>query len=103
MCYDRPQCGLRRARGGRVDSGLAKALGDGPYGPAPTQSRQRGRRTQYLHTVYGRGYRFVAPVAVHEPLPADEAPHAIPLHGAAGTTRQAAVLSPPLAPARAAL
>jgi DNA-binding winged helix-turn-helix (wHTH) protein len=62
-----------------------------------------GRRPQYLHTVYGRGYRFVAPVAVHEPLPADETPHAIPLYGAEGATRQAAVLSPSLAPARAAL
>jgi DNA-binding winged helix-turn-helix (wHTH) protein len=31
---------------------------------------ERGHRPQFLHTVYDRGYRFVAPVATHAPLPA---------------------------------
>src|SRR5256885_6815046 len=28
---------------------------------------ERGRTPRFLRTVHGRGYRFVAPVAVHEP------------------------------------
>jgi DNA-binding winged helix-turn-helix (wHTH) protein len=32
---------------------------------------ERGRAPRFLCTVYGQGYRFVAPVTVQEPLPAE--------------------------------
>ena len=40
---------------------------------------ESGRTPRFLHTLHGQGYRFVAAVAVREPLPADDAPHALPL------------------------
>ncbi|HEY7492232.1 MAG TPA: winged helix-turn-helix domain-containing protein, partial [Candidatus Tectomicrobia bacterium] len=51
---------------------LRKALEDG------------GRTPRFLHTVHGQGYRFVAPVAVQEHLPADDAPRSSPLPEAEG-------------------
>src|SRR6267143_4869452 len=42
---------------------LRKALGE------------RGRAPHFVRTLHGQGYRFVATVAVREPLPADDAPH----------------------------
>src|SRR5262249_46342157 len=61
---------------------VRKALGDS------------GRTPRFLHTVHGRGYRFVAPVEVREHRPADDAPHALPLHTGEGTTHQTAGPSP---------
>src|SRR5262249_43564772 len=68
---------------------VRKALGDS------------GRTPRFLHTVHGRGYRFVAAVTVREHLPADVTPHALPLREGEGATRQAEVPSPALAPPHA--
>jgi DNA-binding winged helix-turn-helix (wHTH) protein len=44
---------------------------------------ERGRTPRFVRTLYGQGYRFVAPVAVWEPLPADRAaPPAVSLPSA---------------------
>ena len=51
---------------------VRKALGD------------RGRTPRFLHTLHGRGYRFVAAVEVRERHPADAAPHASPLRWSEG-------------------
>jgi class 3 adenylate cyclase len=77
---------------------LRKALGEGPYGPAPTQSRQEGRTPRCVRTLHGQGYRFVAAVEEREHLPVDAAPPALPLHGIEEVTHQTALSSPPLAP-----
>src|SRR5215468_6818946 len=61
---------------------IRKALGDS------------GRTPRFLHTLHGRGYRFVAAVEVREHLSVDAAPHALPLRGSEGATRQAEVPSP---------
>src|SRR5262249_22706508 len=82
---------------------LRKALGEGPYGPAPTQSRQEGRTPRFVRTLHGQGYRFVAAVEEREHLPVDAAPPALPLHGVEGVTHQTALSSPPLAPSLADL
>src|SRR5215510_2790735 len=72
--------------------------GNGPYGPAPTQSRQEGRTSRFVRTLHGQGYRFVAAVVVQEHLPVDAALPALPLHGIEGVTHQTALSLPPLAP-----
>jgi DNA-binding winged helix-turn-helix (wHTH) protein len=59
---------------------------------------ERGRTPRFVRTLHGQGYRFVAAVEEREPLPADGAPHALPLHRGEGTTPQVEVPSPPLAP-----
>jgi DNA-binding winged helix-turn-helix (wHTH) protein len=65
---------------------VRKALGD------------RGRTPRFLHTLHGRGYRFVAAVVVQEHLPVDAAPPAMPLHGVERGTHQTALVSPPPGP-----
>src|SRR5262249_34174521 len=77
--------------------------GNGPYGPAPTQSRQEGRTPRFVRTLHGQGYRFVAAVEGRARLPVDAAPAALPLHGVEGVTHQTALSSPPLAPSLADL
>src|SRR5215467_2328985 len=72
--------------------------GNGPYSPAPTQSRQEGRTPRFVHTLHGQGYRFVAAVEEREHLPVDAAPPALPLHEVEGVTHPTALSSPPLAP-----
>jgi class 3 adenylate cyclase len=61
---------------------------------------ERGRTPRFVHTLHGRGYRFVAAVGVGEHLPADDTPPALPLREAEGATRQAELPLP--APPRAA-
>jgi class 3 adenylate cyclase len=62
---------------------------------------EKGRAPRFLRTLHGQGYRFVGAVEVREHLPADDAPHALPLSGGAGATRQAegplSALAAPLA------
>jgi DNA-binding winged helix-turn-helix (wHTH) protein len=60
--------------------------------------RDSSRRPRFLHTVHGRGYRFVAHVEEREHLPADESPPALPRRGGAGATCQAEGPSPTLSP-----
>jgi DNA-binding winged helix-turn-helix (wHTH) protein/tetratricopeptide (TPR) repeat protein len=45
---------------------------------------ERGRTPRFVRTLHGQGYRFVAPVAVQEPLPADDAPHPLAPSGSEG-------------------
>jgi len=73
---------------------LRKALGEGPYGPAPTQSRQEGRTPRFVRTLHGQGYRFVAAVEEQVHLLVDAVPPALPLHGVEGITHQTALASP---------
>jgi class 3 adenylate cyclase/DNA-binding winged helix-turn-helix (wHTH) protein len=72
--------------------------GNGPYGPAPTQSRQEGWTPRFVRTLHGQGYRFVAAVEEREHLPVDAAPPALPPHRIEGVTHQVALSSPPLSP-----
>jgi class 3 adenylate cyclase/DNA-binding winged helix-turn-helix (wHTH) protein/tetratricopeptide (TPR) repeat protein len=65
---------------------LRKALGE------------RGRTPRFVRTLHGQGYRFVGAVEAWEHRPADDAPQALPLRGAAGAARQVEGPSPALAP-----
>ena len=54
---------------------------------------ERGRTPRFVRTLHGQGYRFVAPVEVQEPLPADAAPPALaPLRRSQKESRRSARL-----------
>jgi DNA-binding winged helix-turn-helix (wHTH) protein/class 3 adenylate cyclase/tetratricopeptide (TPR) repeat protein len=67
---------------------LRKALGEG------------GRRSRFIGTLHGQGYRFVAAVSVQAPLPADAALPALapPVDGNGTTTREVSLLPLPHLP-----
>jgi DNA-binding winged helix-turn-helix (wHTH) protein len=64
---------------------------------------EQGRTPRFLRTLHGQGYRFVGAVGEREHDPTDEAPHALPRRGGAGSTRQAEGPSPALPSPRADL
>jgi class 3 adenylate cyclase/DNA-binding winged helix-turn-helix (wHTH) protein/tetratricopeptide (TPR) repeat protein len=57
---------------------------------------ERGRTPRFLRTLHSQGYRFVGAVEVGEHLPADEAPHVLPVRRGEKATRQTEGPSPAL-------
>src|SRR5262244_3394717 len=80
---------------------LRKALGEGPYGPAPTQSRQEGRTPRFVRTLHGQGYRFVAAVEEQKHLPVNDTAPVLPLRRDEEAAHPAEAPSPSLLPPRA--